>query len=743
MAMFSVVEGLLIDRPPVDHPASLATVFVVDRSTSVSHGTVPEDEFAQIATANRSFESIAAYATEDRLLSDPQGLRMQRVEVVTQSIFPIVGVQPIAGRPFIREDQTNKAAPVAIVREDLAERQFGGVEQCLGRTITLDEEQYEIVGVIPKWFWFPAPDSKIWILDTEKRITSAERPMGVIGRLRRGITASQAQADIAAIHLAYSGEKTSRQDSKVIVVSDFSAEYRKRLGLALIFALGPAVLVLAIACINVSSLLIGQTLRREQEYATRIALGATRARIVQQIIAENFVIVALSALIGITGAKFFISVLGAAFHAVPQMASKRFHLDSATLLFETSISVMLPLILALSPALRITSKRLFDGLRSHHATNAKSRSKRLPLVVLEIGLAMMLVLVSVLFSRAFVNIERAAVPRSDFRAVTTCNTAATVSGSEIERLIQRIRPMPTIRSASVAEEFPVVVDTRSETPLVVVHEGRPTRVRALILKTDSEFFSTVGVKVLQGPPLSAGGRGAAVSETFVRRYSANEIPTAVRTADGTELPVTHVVSDWLVDARSDAPLPTVYLPLSTPPPDSLIVARLADGQKGIPQLTGVIRQSSRGLSGSNCSSLYTQVENELAGSRLVIKMIGGFGLLALVLSSVGIYGIMNQSTIQRTHEIGIRMALGSTRPGIMKLVLGESLILLLQGILVGCIFGVSLAIIVAHELAGVSPFDPLTISSSSAVIIVAGLLASYIPAHRAANTDPLLVIRQE
>jgi putative ABC transport system permease protein len=358
-------------------------------------------------------------------------------------------------------------------------------------------------------------------------------------------------------------------------------------------------------------------------------------------------------------------------------------------------------------------------------------------------MAMTLLIVTASATRTMARIERQAPPKIDTDKVVAFNITPIGYGPKLDRLGTNLQALPGIEAIGITSGFPTS-DSRSYLrPFSVRQDGTNTEVSAVELTVDRGFFSALRLSTLEGKLFSSRqSDGVVVSESLARRYGVDALRLQVRSSDSRWMPVTAVVSDWLTDARSGQPVPAIYLPLSKPSAASQIVVRAEDAQAVIPGLIRTVRRWNPDEPMDDCETVAQSIREEFAGSNLVVQLMASFTILALMLACVGVYGVMNYSVTRRTHEMGIRMALGATANQILALVLKESALLLAVGLSIGWLFGIGAGRLIAHELV-VAPSDPLIGIACSAMILVSGLIASYIPARRAARVNPMVALRFE
>jgi putative ABC transport system permease protein len=336
-----------------------------------------------------------------------------------------------------------------------------------------------------------------------------------------------------------------------------------------------------------------------------------------------------------------------------------------------------------------------------------------------------------------------ASPRIDTGKVIAFTITPTPRGSGLDRLSAELTAAPGVDAVGITSDFPVIASRRDIHSLWVKHEGKSIEASVIQLTVGRGFFNVLRLSPLQGE--LAPNRelaGAVVSEAFARHYSGNALGLQVRNGESPWVTVTAVVPDWLTDARSGDLLPTVYLPLSKADTAIQVVVRAEGGPAAIPALKRAVRAWSPDEPMDDCKTVAQSIQEEFASSHLMLQVMASFTILAIVLACIGVYGVMSYSVTRRTREMGIRVALGATPSCIFTLVLKEAALLMAVGLGTGWLFGVGAGRLVAHELV-VAPSDPITAVVCSSVILITGLIASYLPAHRAARVDPMIAVRFE
>jgi predicted permease len=741
--MFSTYEGAILNRPPVRDLNRLANVWIVNYQTGTDRGFLSILDFLKLRSHMTAFEELAAFASSDRVLTRIGDPRRVETMMVSTNFFHLLGARPKFGRVFTENEGQLGESRVVVISEGLWRRDFGAKADILGQIMRFDGTPYTIIGVMPDSFWYPAQGTEVWMpLALDSPLNRAAGMVVVVGRLRKEVTIEQANAEAAVLARTLTAAPSPTSSLGMRVVS-YDTEQYKRIGLVLAFGIGPPILVLLIGCSNITNLLMARGLARRMEFATRAALGAGRRRIVQQLLTEYMMLAFAGASAGVLVAYMGVKALQRLFESrVPTAAA--IQLNWHTLVFATASALLIPILFGLSPALRASESNLNEALRQvGTASGARITLKRLPLVVFEIAMAMLLLVVCGLFIRTLLGIERNAPPKIDAAKLVTF-TVSVQNGQDWNRLLTDLAALPGVSAVGATSDLPLIVASRSELPLELDDNATEKQTSAIQMDVNAGFFGVFQLPPLQGRlPLNREVSVAMVSETFARQYGGNVIGKAVRQGkDSPSALIVGVVRDWLVDAKNGQPLPTVYFSVSKTENTLEVVVRAESGASVIPSLKNAVHAWNPDEPVANCKTVAQALNDEFAEPKLVIYVFEVFALLALVLALIGQYGVMHHSTARRIHEMGVRIALGATRRDIFSLVLGEAAILMAVGIASGWLVGIGAGRIVSHELL-VTPADPVTALVCASVMLLTGFAATFFPARRAAKVDPMVALRYE
>jgi putative ABC transport system permease protein len=746
MAMFSLVETVLNDAPQISGSSQLVNLWTVNFANGVDRGLVSPADFMDWKSESTAFQELGAFSERERLLTGAGEPRRILGQTVSFDLLHILGARTELGRTFGADDAQPGAPPAAVISHGLWQTQFAGSREIAGRKIELDGASYQVVGVLSADFWYPRRGTQVWTtLARQSSADRATRSLRVVGRLRPGATVEVAQQEMSRIARSLAVRFPVTDGNMSIRLETIANEQRKKTALVVSFAMGPVVVLLLIACINVTNLLLARGFSRQVEFATRAALGASRWKLLRQQFTENLWLALGGVGLGTALAYSGISLLRNVFAAANPTLAGNIHLSGRGLLFGFVITAVLPLLFGIIPALRTVRESPGEMLKQAGTGGAaRITLKRLPLPVLEIAMATVLLLLNILFTRSMIHVEQAAAPGIETNQIFTLTMPAGQTPN-VEELTTLLRETPGVSSAAAMEQFPLLVSRRELQPLWIEQGDSKRQQPAIVVRGDQHMLQVLGLQILEGQGFGAlESSGAVVSETFAHSYG-QELGRATLQKPG-ESPyvVTGVVRDWLRDARSGETLPTVYLPLRSAQAQSLqIVVRSQAGNGVIPKLASTVSSWDPSQTAPKWQTLAGDIEEELAGSKRIIGAVGAFALLALLLSCAGVYSVMNYSITRRTREMGIRMALGATRGRLFVHVLREAFLLTIAGLLVGWLLGVAAALVVAHELVGVSPVDFWTACGAFLAIMASCGVASFLPARRASRVDPMIAVRFE
>ncbi len=768
-AVFSVVNGVVLRPLPYAHPGELVSVQSRVTTGTPSPELLSYPNFFDWRKQNKVFNWIVAYHDDEFTLSGSGAPEHLDGEVVSSGLFPLLGVKPALGRGFLLSEES-AGTHVVVLSYRLWQRKFGADPKILGRTIKLDKLSYVVVGIAPRTFRFPVqnPDVALWTtiahdaepVQGETLFTErGARSLDAIARLKNGvrIEAARAQMDSLAAALA----KQYPEDNGRLAGAYIQPELDKVLGdtrRPLFTLLGAVGLVLLIACANIASLLLLRTSEREREIAMRAALGAGRWRVIRQLLTENL----LLALFGSAAGLFlgFICnhvLLNVAKASIPRIAQTS--VDSNVFIFCTLLAILTTFLFSLPAVMQIAKTDLTGSLKSGTSKNTQKQERlRSILVVSQITLGLVLLSGAVLLTSSFLRLERNDIGvRTDHLLTFSIGIPDAPDSIENQvglyhQILQRLEHLPGVISAAGAGPLPLTGD---QIVFAFDIQGQPTstsnRPRSDMAFVTPGYFKVVGTPLLKGRDFTKlddlhAPHVVIVNKAFADRFFPGEDPIGKRIKAGPKMrEIVGVVGNARQSVLSQDAEPIGYLPYYQVPivPISVVLHTSFAPRA----LESTVRDA--------IASLYPQlpiydvrtIENllsvQIAQPRLQMLLLGTFAGVALLLTLVGLYGIMAYSVARRTREIGVRMALGADRSMVRFMFLKQAMKLVAFGVTFGSVGTIAATVVLRNMLYGLTPYDPLYFLIACCVMGVTGFIAAYIPSRRAAFIDPVGALRTE
>jgi predicted permease len=783
-AIFSIVQQLLNNPFPVERPQELVSVFMTDRRNP---GNLPMSHlnFKDLRAQNRVFSDTAAFAfAQMNYLGEGGSSEQIAAQVVSGNYFDVLRVRPALGRTFRpEEDAANGSGPVAVISYGLWERQFGKDPNIVNRTLSLNRQAFTVIGVAPQGFngtlVFGAPD--LWVPMSmhdvaQPGFTWYEQRRGLFlfsfARLKPGTSVTQAQANLRAI-----GSQLERDFPNDNQGRNFSALPLLDVRLNPQGGGGPVVqtslllmvvvgLVLLIACANIANLLLARATARAREIAVRLALGAGRARLIRQLLTESVLLSLLGGALGLIVAYWCVDLIRSAPVPLPPNFLRQIGLDSRVMIFTGALSLLTGLLFGLAPAIRASKPNLVPALKNETAPVAGSPrgvlrwvTLRQALVVAQVALSLIALVAAGLFLRSLQSTQRID-PGFETSRVLTLDLNLGREGYTQEqgllfheRLLERAAGLPGVTSVAVAQNLPFQGGFARSVLLEGAEGSEQNRTLVQVNPVSPGYLRTVGIPVLRGRDFTTHDTLDAplvviVNETMAERFfpGGDAIGRRFRffgdTADTT---IVGIARNAKYNGLNEDPTPFVYHPLRQVynPAVSLLVRTSGEATALAPEARRVVQQLDPRLSILNVGTLADQIDLALSPQRIVVVLLSIFGVLALVLAAMGLYGVASYSVSQRTREIGIRMALGATRTSVMRLVLLQGMALVGVGLVAGLASAALLARSVQGLLVGVPPADPITYAVTAVLLALIAAAASYFPARRATRIDPLVALRYQ
>lgn len=771
--IFSVVNAVLLKALPFQEPQQLVSVHT--HPTEAGLPGIAAYQYLAWKEKSATLDDLAAFTDNNfNLTGDGEPERISCAQV-TASLFTTLGVQPIRGRVFLAEEDKKGADNVAIVSEGFWQRRYARNEAILQTTLTLDNKPYLIVGVMPTGFRFPG-EFDVWLplaLDPHREIHGDFFSLvEVVGRLKPGANPQGVQTELSLIARQASDRGTEEPlPLSMVEVAPLQTQLVSGVRLTVLVLWGAVGLVMLLACVNVASLMISRTLARQREMAVRAAIGARRWQLIRQLLIESVAIGlaggALGLLIAVWGTRGIASLVPQGFTtSVYDLNNLR--LDWRVFAFTLGLSVLTGIVFGLAPALTSSKPDLIKVLRNSRSYGLMSfglRSFRGWLVVAELALAVVLLLGAGLLVRSFnklmaidlgfdrnnVLTARINLPRSKY-------SAESQSLGFHQDLLQRVKSLPGVESAGTVNHTPLtgfgmIVFTEIEgVPPPDTKKDDPIGVGSV----SPEYFQAMKIPLLSGRYYDESDRAdtqkvAIANEAFARRYFPNgdvlgkRVGFACPEKAGLCRTIIGVVGNVRQESLTDDVAAELYMPFTQMPMNgmTLVVRTKSDPLILAAAVRNEVLTVDKNQPIFDVKTLDQRVNDSVAVSRSLMVLFSAFALLALVLGAVGIYGIVSYSVTQRTHEIGIRMALGARAGNVLSLIMKNGVTLVLTGIVIGIAGALALTRFLTTLLFGVTPTDSVTFVVVSIVFFVIAIIASLIPAVRATRVDPLVALRYE
>jgi predicted permease len=771
-AMFSVVYGVLLRPLPYPDP---------ERIVQISRTYRGMDEFSGF-TANAfdfwqqhrdPFQYVAAFTGAGfNLVGAGRAERIHAVRV-SPEYFDVYGVRPFIGRGFAVNEDHLGAPNIAVLTYRLWKEHLNGDARAIGRTVSLDGVPYTVIGVMPAGF-ASIPPADLWTtIGPVRQTIGSGQNYRVLARLKPGVSAPQASSYLAALSQPFANQNyqfMKEQDRKL--QGFWAAPYRYVVSsddrmpvLILSAAIG---LVLLIACVNVANLLLARTAQRSHEIALRSALGAGRGRIVRQVLTESVLLALFGAALGLVLAFWGLDLLLSLAPADALARAQHIELNVQALLFTAGIAVVTGILFGLAPALQAARANLNEAIKEsegHASFGLRRHRMSTAMVCAEVALSLILLIGSGLLIRTFISLldtDPGFNPQNllTLQIWTTGSkyTSTPALSGFCDELVRRVEAIPGVQGAAVVGAG-LPLDTGVNLNPGVWVEGHQQFPSVDYREVTPDYFHTLGVPLLAGRFFSPGdspqsAKVAIINAAFARQYFHNQNPVGQSlTLEHAQLEIVGVTGDFRSSLNEPAP-PTFFVPLAQAPyeidqlvqnwaPTSILVRTTVNPLSLSRAVEAAVSSADPHIPMGHVQSMEEVLATSLARHRLLMALMSVFAGLALVLVAVGIYGVLSYSVRQRTHEIGIRLAMGAQRKDVLRLVVGQGLKLTFVGLGIGVAGALALTRYLSSQLYGIKPDDPLTFFAVSLLLLAVALLSAYIPARRATKVDPMVALRHE
>ena len=762
-AIFSVVNSVLLRPLPFAAPDRLVRVYEKRLKLGRTRNVVSAPDFLDWREQSSVFEAVSAYTGWNAALTSGDEPRQVTGTVASADLFQVLRAAPMLGRVFTAEEDKPGAGRVVVISHRMWKGLFGSDPSVVGKTVRLDGEGYTVVGVMPADFEFPDRGSELWAplaLSAQEPGNRGSHYLNVVARLKDGVTLGKAQAEMEAVAARLEQQHPVNVGHGVNVFP-LHDEVVGAVRPALLLLLGVVGFVLLIACANVANLLLARGASRHTEIAIRTALGAARLRVVRQLLTESLLLAFAGGMLGLLlsawGVDSLVKLIPADMPRVGEIGVDRWVFG-----FTSLVSVSTGVLFGLLPALQVSKGNLHDALKEggRSPLSGSSRQSRLRgfLVVTEVAAALILLIGAGLLAESFVRLRRVS-PGFDPSNVLTMQLSLPPAkykepqrqAAFLQQVLQRAEALPGVKAAGAVVGLPLGGNSASRYFQI---EGRPPRPAGEGLNTNFNLASPNYFRAL-GVPLKSGryfdehdAAGAAevvvINETMARRFWPDEEPLGKRLRIG-ENPWRTVVGDVKNDELSAETKPEMFYPLAQSPLPfmTLVVRSDADPAALVAAVRGAVREVDKEQPVYDVKTMEQRVAESVSSRRLTALLVGLFAVLAVTLAAIGIYGVISYSVTQRTHEIGVRVALGARGVDVLRLVVGHGMRLVLVGVGLGLAGAFALTRLVSSFFFGVSAADPAVYAGVSLLLLAVALLACLVPARRAAKTDPMVALRYE
>ena len=769
VAIFAFVDAALIKPLPYENPTRLVSLY--ESMATCPKCNVSYQDFLDWKKNSKSFRSLEAWGYSTYQMSNSAGAERVPGVRVSGGFFRTLGVTPVLGRDFNAAEDTPTAPHTVLLSYSTWQKRFGGNQNVLGQSITLNDISYTIIGVLPREFQFaPRGSAEFWATLHDPDSCQTRRAchsLFGIARLNDDVSVQAAATEISLITKQLEQQYPDSNRDETSLVMPMSESIVGDIRPILLMLLGGAALVLLIASVNVSSLLLVRAESRRREIAVRSALGASMARLSQQFMIEGFLLVSVATVLGLAwaylGMHFLLKLVPATvLTGMPYLQQLGF--SSHLLNFSLILALSALTLFSITPALSLSGKSSRADLAEGGRGSAGTLWRRLgtKLVVVELAVALVLLVGAGLLGKSLYRLLHVDIGmRPDHLATLMVSTTKAYSEDQQEinlehEIMRRMTALPGVKSVAISHELPVGSWDMTTRIRVVGRPWHGERNEVPERDVSPEYFTTVEAKLLRGRYFSEAEndpklpRKAIVNARFAKQYFPGEDPIGKKIAyvlSKDSIEIVGMVEDIKEGELDTVNRPIMYIPFNQSMWASfnLIVRTTQSEQSILPAMATAIHQIDPEIATSNAATMNKLISNSQPAylHRASTWLVGGFAALAMVLGVVGLYGVIAYSVNQRSREIGVRMALGAQRASVYRLILGEAGGLIAVGVVLGLSCSVAATTLMRKFLFGIEPWDPMTLIVVSALLVVVAMLASFIPARRAASVDPVEALRAE
>lgn len=760
-AVFAVVNGLVLRPLPFKDAERL--VMVTGHHPEIGRFSGSYPDFVDLKEKSKSFEYFAAFQQKGFTVIGNESPEKFRGLIVSADFFPMLNVTPALGRFFSSGEEMGGGPPVVVLSHALWRDWFKADQNIVGQSVTINSVSYTIIGVTPADFR-PPVGGRFWLplqVPDEAKADRGTRFLRMIAKLKPGVTIEESQAELSVITAQLQQQYTTTNAGRQALVIPLQNELTKTDRVPLLMTLGAVLFVLLITCLNLANLFMARVLSRTKDISISIALGSSRWNVVMQFLTESMLLALAGGILGLLFSLWARDIIVAALAVSPLY---QINLDARILLFTIAITLLTGFVSGLIPAMRISKIDPLYALKeggSSGSTPGRSNLLR-NLISAEVGLALVLTIGAILMYKSLLAMQNVDLGFSPENLIAM-NVSIPEKQYDSEekqanfyaQVLQRVEALPGAQEATLVSLAPLSGSLQASKFSI---EGRPAASdkqinRAGFHVVSPEYFSTMKIPLVAGRSFTEQDRKdspavAVISQKMARRFWPGEDPVNRRfnTEDDSEdwITIIGVVGDVKYVGLSDESDAEFYVPfLQSSQPNMAILLRGVDPPSLMKQMRDAVRAVDKNQPIDNIMTMDQIIDDQLGKARSLARVIGLFGLTALLLAALGIYGITAYSVRQRTREVGIRMALGAQRLNVLALIVKQSLLYVMIGIVAGLVGAALLAKAISSLLYGVQPLDPGTYAIASIILIVTGGVASFIPARKASLVDPATALRHE